>query len=120
MRRVFKYPLALADTQSVEIPDGGTILAVQDQAGQLCLWALVDPARPAASRQIEIRGTGHAVPGGGEMAYLGTVQQASGGLVWHVFERVGAGRGQGSRARGADSGGPIARDIRPTTEGKQR
>jgi hypothetical protein len=98
--RIYMYPLEVTDRQTVRMQDRARILTVQEQDGVLCLWALVDPDAPLLRREILIVGTGHPVPdevaqcyedeftrhpqGSGGL-YIGTVQQADGALVWHVF-----------------------------------
>lgn len=85
-RAVWKYPLNLTDHQQIRVP-AGRALAVQLQAGRLCLWVEVTPGAGEDPWDIYIRGTGHdfdIVPGEN---YLGTIQ--TGPLVWHVYARRG-------------------------------
>jgi hypothetical protein len=86
-RRIWKYTLDLADTQTVQIPEGAQILTAQFQGTQLCVWALVDcdPEIPKQNREIEIIGTGNPIIEA-PRRYISTVQQVP--FVWHVFERV--------------------------------
>lgn len=88
MQVVWKYPLRVADEQSIQAPMAARPLAVQWQHGKLCLWMLVDVDTPAVDWTVTILGTGHTVDDtlDGE-TYVGTVQQADGALVWHVFAR---------------------------------
>jgi hypothetical protein len=98
--RIYKYPLDLTERQSIRMPSGATILSLQVQHGQICLWAVVDPDAPLMDCVFLIVGTGHPLPdevervyaesftrhpqgGGGQ--YIGTVQMAGGSFVWHVF-----------------------------------
>lgn len=87
MKKIYKYPLTLTDTQFVELPLGAEILTAQMQDNQLCLWAMVNTLSEAVkkNRRIEIIGTGNPVPTG-NLKYISTVQ--IGGLVFHVFENV--------------------------------
>lgn len=80
-RTVWKYPLMLG-VQSVQCPIGAVPLTVQDQLGALCLWMLCDPTQILEARRVAVVGTGHPAPSSG---YVGTVQQAGGTLIWHVF-----------------------------------
>jgi hypothetical protein len=84
---IWKYPLDVVDSQIVEVPEGAKILAVQAQGDVPCLWALVDPERPAETRTIHTYGTGHPVDDLAAMSsrYIGTYQIAGGKLVFHVF-----------------------------------
>ena len=76
----------MADTQTVEMPEGAKILTVQMQGQTLCLWALVDvePELPKQNREIEIIGTGNQIIEA-PRRYIATTQ--CGPWVWHVFER---------------------------------
>ena len=85
-RKIYKYPLQMADTQTVEMPEGAKLLTAQMQGQTLCLWALVDvePELPKQNREIEIIGTGNPFTEA-PRRYIATAQ--SGQWVWHVFER---------------------------------
>jgi hypothetical protein len=89
-KRIYKYELAITDTQTIAMPEGAEILTVQAQRGTPCLWALVNPELPATERRIETFGTGHPVLSdtGVERRYVGTYQISGGSLVFHVFERL--------------------------------
>lgn len=93
MARIFKYPLELADKQTVEMPKGSEILTAHTQHDVMTLWALVPDERydgfPTEQRTIQIIGTGHYVsrrPNQDQelLKYIATVFQ--GPFVWHVFE----------------------------------
>lgn len=82
---VLKYPLPLKDRTSVWLPVGATILSIQEQHGQVCLWARVDPAAPQELRMFRVAGTGHVLgPCVGK--HVGTVMLDGGRLVLHIFE----------------------------------
>lgn len=86
IKKIFKYPLRLirlTDTQTIQIPNGSTLLWVAVQNDVICLWAMVDPEQAMTTRTIVIIGTGNPIC---DMAldYVGTVMQ--GPYVWHVFE----------------------------------
>ena len=75
MRIVWKYALAMADTQLVNLPNGAEILSVQDQRGTLTIWAMVDPDEKRISPMtIEIIPTGVPVQPA-KRKHLATVQQ---------------------------------------------
>lgn len=85
-RKIYKFPLKITDTQTVEMPPSAKILTAQMQNGNLCLWALVD-AEPELEKQprvIEIIGTGNPFPER-LRRYISTVQISA--EVWHVFEQ---------------------------------
>lgn len=81
--KIFKYPLELTDAQVLQLPAGAKPLHVDDQQGQLCLWAAVDPSRETKPYAVAIVGTGHDLPDVLAIKHLGSVQQGS--FVWHVF-----------------------------------
>lgn len=85
LRRVFKYPIPITDAFAIDMPVGAQILDVQDQRGQLCMWALVDPEAEIEQRSFRLAGTGHPIKGWG-LHHIATVQMAEGTLVWHLFE----------------------------------
>lgn len=89
---IWKYPLALADEQSIEMPEGATVLSVQAQNGAVTLWAEVRPYHPLKARRFRIYGTGHPIDRN-NLKYIGTVQMPSSFMeqlpfVWHIFEEV--------------------------------
>jgi hypothetical protein len=86
LRSIWKFTLRVADEQGVEMPEGAQILTVQNQGEWLILWAKVNPDARAVKRRIWVVGTGHPMPDVFGLAYIGTVQQADGALVWHVFD----------------------------------
>lgn len=88
-KTIWKYQLAITETQEIEMPVDAGILTAQMQAGTLCLWAFVSPDAPKERRQFEVLGTGNPIPDG-SCNYIASVQQ--GQFVWHVFE--GKGRGE--------------------------
>lgn len=81
MRAIFKYPIHIADRQTVSMPAGAVPLTVQMQHGLPCLWAAVDTSQPEEQVPIGMCGTGHPMPEG---KYIGTVQDE--GFVWHYFD----------------------------------
>lgn len=89
MKKIYKYPIAVDDTQAVKMPEGAEILTVQLQGGFPCLWALVDTEKPIKEFYIKTFGTGHEVPETGyERKYIGTYQLEGGALVFHVFQTI--------------------------------
>lgn len=85
MRTIYKYPLAITDSQAVLMPVGAEIISAQVQGADLCIWAAVDPTAKKHARVIHIYGTGHPIPDPDKLHFIGTVQQMGGALVWHVF-----------------------------------
>lgn len=80
---VYKYPLVLTATQHITLPKDAEILSVQQQAGQLVLWAIIEQNNTMVKRQINIIGTGNPFEGclG---TFIGTLQAAI--FVWHIFD----------------------------------
>lgn len=96
-RKMFRYPVAITDEQTIAMPQGALILSVQRREGSLVIagtgsheavemWALVDPDQPPEQRRIRVAGTGHSLPTEEDLEFLGTVQVAGGRAVFHVFE----------------------------------
>lgn len=82
MRMIWKVNLNETDWK-VSLPVGAVIVSAQYQRGDLCVWAIVDPDAEKEERKVHVIGTGNVVPDG--VSYVGTVQDTSGYLVWHVF-----------------------------------
>jgi hypothetical protein len=91
MKTIWKFTLALTDSQRIEMPEETEILTVQLQGETIQLWAVVDLHEPAKTemRTFEIHGTGNPISDG-MREYIGTFQQPP--FVWHVFERVSVAR----------------------------
>lgn len=88
-QRVWKYPIErLTDEFTLRLPEGARILTVQMQYGRPCLWAQVDSTAPLTTRTFRIVGTGHPVPDGCLLHYLGTFQMDGGTLVFHLYESL--------------------------------
>ncbi len=83
---IWKFPLATADLQSIEMPVDAKVLTVQVQVGP-CLWAQCDPEAPKTKRCFETFGTGHPMSPA-RREYVVTYQLRDSGLVFHVFERL--------------------------------
>ena len=81
---IWKYPLEVADEQTVNLPNGAQVLCVQNQNEVPCIWAKVDTQAVTRPWRVVTRGTGHAA-GEWDGSYVGTYQMLSGGLVFHVF-----------------------------------
>jgi len=87
MRRVYKYVLPIVDDMPLMLPLGAKILSVQNQNGNPCLWALVDPdEKTHVVRHFRMAGTGHDIDAYTDMVYIGTFQLHDGHLAFHLFE----------------------------------
>lgn len=87
MEKIYKYPLALEDKQTIEMPMGSQILSIQTQFNKPCIWAMVNPNLPPIGVKIEIYGTGESItnPFPSYLKYIGTFQINNGHVVYHVF-----------------------------------
>lgn len=87
MEAIWKFPLEVADRQTVAMPAGSRIIAVQAQDGQPCIWAAVyvDEKR-TEHRVFDIIGTGHQRERIHHRCHVGTFTSRGGCLVFHVFE----------------------------------
>lgn len=88
MRRIYKYPLVLKESQTIQMPVDSKIISVQNQHGDITIWAIVDPKSPMRERKFFIHGTGDGLPNNwaNYLMYLATVQISY--YVWHVFEEI--------------------------------
>lgn len=93
MRSIFKYDVVEAKNGIIEGPIT-KLLTAQVQHGSIKVWAEVDTEAENAKYQIIPIGTGWPLdaPAGEQCVldshqYIGTVQLASGGLVFHVYAK---------------------------------
>lgn len=83
---IWKFPLSIYDKQIVDMPLGATILDVQEQGGELQVWALCNSKETIKEqRKFATFGTGEGL-GTFHGKFLKTVQLQGGTLVLHVFE----------------------------------
>ena len=89
MKTIHKYPLTMADIQTVEMPSGAEILTVQTQVATPCIWALVDTDNPVEEHSFAIFGTGHPIHEDiwVRHKYISTFQLSDGKFIFHLFER---------------------------------
>ena len=87
MRTIFKYELSVCDgRQLVAVPYPGQGVHVGVQGEKICLWAEVETERRKVTRFFHVFGTGHQIPNGQCLVWIGTVQM--GEFVWPVYEEV--------------------------------
>ena len=84
-RYIYKYEFQANNYLEVVLPEGAEILYVGNQRGVVCLWALVDLAKPLERRKFRLAGTGHEITEE-VVKYTGTVMLHDARLVFHVFE----------------------------------
>lgn len=87
---IWKFELSpVQDVVSVLMPAGARTLSAKAQFDSLCVWALCDVDEVArAWRYFHIFGTGHAIPTGLNLKFLGMTQMNGGRFVLHIFESV--------------------------------
>jgi hypothetical protein len=88
MKKIFKYELAITDSQTVTMPTGAEILTIQNQGPRIQLWALVAEGQPPVARKIECHGTGNPIQNANGLTYIASVQTHQGQFIWHFFERA--------------------------------
>ena len=92
MKSIWKYAFTSEQVISFTMPRDAKILCVDEQDGDMCLWAEVEVDRKTEIRQFAVIGTGWDIHedsySGLTREYIGTVQQMSGALIWHIFELV--------------------------------
>lgn len=83
--KIYKYPLAFQNEQTVRLPVGAAVLSIQEQGmNSLQLWAMVDEYAPTQDIRITMVPTGSSFTYDPRMIFVSTVQ-ARDGLVWHFF-----------------------------------
>jgi hypothetical protein len=92
-QRVLKYSIAVDDEEhTFDMPEGAKLLhvACQEGAGNVQLWAQVEPEILHESRTFRVFATGQPLTDTSfhEWHHVGTTLALSGALVWHLYERV--------------------------------
>jgi len=83
MKQIWKYPLKITEEQQILMPRQAKILSAGlDPHGELCVWALVDPARPVHIRRFRIFGTGHPFE---DTLWALVASVLVHPFMWHVF-----------------------------------
>lgn len=88
----FPFPDLVGAPFVVMIPKEYTFLSVQEQgyldvAGEISLWAIVDPAHQAVKHEFKMVFTGQPFHDEDDYMFLGTIQRNN-GLVQHVFKKI--------------------------------
>lgn len=83
---IWKYPLAIKGSQTIEVPEGAQFLSTIEQNSCPTLYFLVDPERQKTELNMVVVGTGHPIPNDvlDSLHYLGTIPTKE-GFVWHAF-----------------------------------
>ena len=93
---IWKYELLVQESQTLELPVGARVVALQVQRNDIGnlkphLWALVNPEAKRETRSFRMLKTGeNQVPAecARTLAYLGSFQLHDGQFVAHVFEEL--------------------------------
>ena len=89
MKKIYKYNLFPTDIQALNLPIGSKILSVEEQYGNIVLYALVETAPEfnfEDSYVFLIKGTGHICEEDlSEFNFLNTVKLQNGALIFHIF-----------------------------------
>lgn len=80
--KVYKYKLEITDNQKIKLQ--GKPLSVQNQYGELMLYATYEENNTEIEYDITVHGTGHLMSAN-ESDYIGTVLFHNGDLAFHVF-----------------------------------
>lgn len=81
---IWKFDLQVESEQIIRLPKDADILSVQIQNGAPRIWAIVNTVNPVVDRHVYMFGTGHPFDKP-DANYVGTIQEAQGALIWHVF-----------------------------------
>jgi len=92
MNKIYKYPLGVLETQTLDLPEGAQIIRVDTVDGKLFLWAIVNTAPDVkeVTRYLEFYKTGQAFTSKiSDLNYLGScrlyIMQE---LMLYVFENI--------------------------------
>lgn len=82
MQTIWKFPLEIADEQTVSMPAGAEPLFAGMQGGTPCVWAAVDTEAAKEPVRFFVIGTGNPMPDDAVL-YIGSVFDRS--FVWHIY-----------------------------------
>jgi hypothetical protein len=88
--KIYKYDFnftifARNGVAEISLPLGSKVLSIQNQDGELKLWALVDETEELSHTwHYYVFGTGLYFPDKSDLEYVTTVQVNE--LVWHIFK----------------------------------
>jgi hypothetical protein len=90
MNTIYKYSLAVKETQVIDLPRGADIIRVADVDGLFFLWAIVDSEAETEPRYLEFYKTGQPIHTPlGDLKFIGqcgmVIMQE---LMLYVFENI--------------------------------
>lgn len=83
---IWKFAFAITDRFSIQMPQGATVLHVDNQRGTTVLWAMVNPKAKVVERKFRLAGTGHVIDDAKPEQHIGSFQMRDGLLVFHLFD----------------------------------
>jgi len=89
MKKIFKYRIEVKDEQVISIPKNSRILSVEEQFGQIVIYAVINTTEERTENySIIIHGTGHPANDIDDCNFLDTVKLENGALMFHVFYKI--------------------------------
>ncbi len=85
-KTVYKFAVPMRDNFIVRMPREAKVLHVQEQNGELQMWAMVNAEELTVARAFALRGTGHECGGLQAAQHVGTATLHGGSLVFHLFD----------------------------------
>lgn len=86
---IWKYPLQVLSTQTVELPVGAEIISANSIGDELFMWAIVDCKRQLediVEREICVLVTDGPYPEDKKLKFIDTAQMHDGKFICHIFE----------------------------------
>lgn len=91
METIYKYNIPFVQGYfEIEMPLSAEILhfdwQIEDSVHTLKIWALVETEERKCKRVFLLVGTGHEIPYGTDLKYIGSVKIKLGVFMYHLFE----------------------------------
>lgn len=83
--QIYKYPLKLKASHTVELPQGAKILSVQEQNDAVFFWALVDPELKTSDFHFQCFNTGYPCIPDELGDFVATIEEGEAKHIWHIF-----------------------------------
>ncbi len=84
--KIFKYSIPVDGISTIAMQKDASILKARYYAGNVDIWALVDPEAELETVTFHTYGTGHQIDNPEALQYINTVFLDHIGLVFHVFK----------------------------------
>ena len=87
MQKIYKYALDIVDKQIIDIISPAIPLSVEEQEGNIVIYALVDNNSDSTIPvEVLVIGTGNDILQDlSAYKFIGTVKMAGRSLMWHIF-----------------------------------